>query len=214
MTSGKKCLQWACAIAGWASRRVAPRRQPGPRHLPGPRQPPALRLQPTLRLPRPRRNNNLEGTYIDNGTALRRPYLFSGANGRSPVAAAILGCSRSAGPGFQPGGLMWKRGHDTGSVCWPGGKLPPDMAGRMAAATDRWRDRIRQIIRANIFAIDRLILENSTRFGIRVIPYEGHHQGTIVVCACRHLRYRLCFFNPSRPARDRAGNFLCAASRR
>jgi hypothetical protein len=33
------------------------------------------------------------------------------------VAAAILA---AVSTGFQPGGLMWKRGHDAGSVLWSG----------------------------------------------------------------------------------------------
>jgi hypothetical protein len=45
--------------------------------------------------------------------------------GRRPSLAAVS-------PGFQPDVLMWKRGHDAGSVLWPGGKMPPDTAGNDA----------------------------------------------------------------------------------
>jgi hypothetical protein len=35
-------------------------------------------------------------------------------------------------PGFQPGGLIWKRGYDLVRFCGPGGKMPPDTAGKDA----------------------------------------------------------------------------------
>jgi hypothetical protein len=44
-------------------------------------------------------------------------------SGIAPVAAAILA---AVSPGFQPGGLMWKRVYVVGSFCGPGGR---DAAG-------------------------------------------------------------------------------------
>jgi hypothetical protein len=56
--------------------------------------------------------------------------------GTAPVAAAILA---AVSPGFQPGGLTWKRNHDAGSVLARAARMPPDTAGRMPTATDRWQ---------------------------------------------------------------------------
>jgi hypothetical protein len=45
------------------------------------------------------------------------------------VVAAILA---AVSPGFQPGGLMWKRDHDVGLVLCPGAKMPLDTASKDA----------------------------------------------------------------------------------